>query len=107
MALYSVQIGGNRVLVSDPTTDTMALSVENPSQSATVVWGVDPAGQQYGSGAATSALATGNTITPAGPNAVFTTGGAITGVIMAPGTYDGQVFTAINNSANSITFAAV
>lgn len=36
----------------------------------------------------------------------LTTGGAVTGVILTAGAYDGQELTLVNVSANSITFAA-
>jgi hypothetical protein len=41
-----------------------------------------------------------------GFNALLTTGGAVTGVILTAGVTDGQTICLINNSANSITFAA-
>lgn len=52
-------------------------------------------------------VATGNTITTVGIGAArVTTSGAVTGVILQAGAYPGQVVTVINESANSITFAA-
>jgi hypothetical protein len=58
--------------------------------------------------ATAQSIATGNTILlPTGGTKKLTTAGAATGVILTAGTYDGQELTLFNNSANSITFAAV
>lgn len=60
--------------------------------------------------AASQALSSGSTISP--PYALttgvqpLTTSGAVTGVIMAAGSYTGQRVTLLNNSGNSVTFAA-
>lgn len=51
-------------------------------------------------------LASNGTITPAGIVARVTTGGAVTGAIIANGTQNGQWLIVINESANTITMAA-
>lgn len=58
--------------------------------------------------ATAATIATSGTIAlPAqGDTAKLTTGGAVTGVVLTAGTYDGQRLNLINTSANSITFAA-
>jgi hypothetical protein len=57
---------------------------------------------------ASSVPITGGTLTPAGYSSsmIVAPAAAITGVILAAGTVDGQTVIIINNSANSITFAA-
>lgn len=65
--------------------------------------------QLIGLTAASSATITGGTITTAGVVvAISNPAGAITGVIMAPGTVDGQIVVVINAAAaaNTITMAA-
>lgn len=52
-------------------------------------------------------LTNGATITPTAPVYRLSNGGAVTGILMAAGTYPGQRVTLINTTANSITFAAV
>lgn len=53
-------------------------------------------------------IANGGTITPNDYGiSVVTTGGAVTGAIVAVGTYPGQMLVIVNNSANTITMAAV
>lgn len=50
-------------------------------------------------------LASSGTITPAGLVARVTTGGAVTGAIIANGTTNGQLLIVVNESANTITMA--
>lgn len=71
------------------------------SSSGSVTWATTGATQQT--------VATGNTITITASTVLqkITTGGAVTGVILTAGTVDGQVVAIENNSANSVTFAAV
>lgn len=59
--------------------------------------------------AASSATITGGTIATSTGIAISNPAGAITGVILSPGTVDGQVFVLINKAvaANTITMAAV
>ncbi len=102
---YNVRLGTDAFVESGAATDAYAFAVEQPA--GTVVYGITPLGAEGGLVTPTSVLATGNTITPTGNAVIFTTGGAVTGVIMAAGSVDGQEFTILNNSANSITFAAV
>ena len=57
--------------------------------------------------AAAASVTTSGTITlPTGKTKLLTTAGAVTGVILTAGTYDGQELVLVNTSANSITFAA-
>lgn len=58
---------------------------------------------------AAQTLANGNTVTlpTSGFNKLVTNAGAVTGILMTAGAFDGQVVVLINNTANSITFAAV
>lgn len=69
--------------------------------AGTQTQGVSPA-----SGAATT-LNTGGTVTPTASIMRTVNGGAVTGVIIAVGTVDGQTFTLTNEGSGSITFAAV
>jgi len=57
--------------------------------------------------AAQNITANGQTITlPTSSSKLLTNNGAYTGIILAVGTVDGQQLTLINNTANSVTFAA-
>lgn len=60
------------------------------------------------SSASAASIASSGTITTAGlDQSRVTTSGAVTGVILQAGTYANQAVTVVNESANSITFAAV
>lgn len=54
-------------------------------------------------------LSNGNTITlpTTGKNKLLSNAGAVTGILMTAGRFDGEEVTLINTTANSITFAAV
>lgn len=58
---------------------------------------------------AAQSLANGNTITlpTSGRNKLVTNSGAVTGILMTAGRFDGEEVVLLNNTANSITFAAV
>jgi hypothetical protein len=58
--------------------------------------------------AAAASVSTSGTIAlpTQGDTAKLSTSGAVTGVILTAGVYDGQRLTLVNTSANSITFAA-
>jgi hypothetical protein len=67
----------------------------------------DVAANQVAVESAPAALATSGTIATAGVGAsVVTTTGAVTSAVLQPGTASGQQVTVVNQSANSITFAA-
>jgi hypothetical protein len=66
-----------------------------------------PGGMAVGNFAAGSVIGTGSAIATAGKGvARVTEAGAVTGIILNAGTYDGQIITVINESNQTITFAA-
>lgn len=90
---WSITSGGSSdMLVFVTTTNALAVNVR------TALVSTPPANQTLTNGA---------TITlPVGINKVVDNGGAVTGIILTAGLYDGQIINIINAAAASVTFAA-
>lgn len=103
---------GARVIRFGAGQTANLLQVED--EAGNVLFAVTPPGTTQHNGptsspcAAAQTVTTGYTITlpTGGFHQLLTTGGAVTGVILTAGRFDGDKVELLNNSGNSITFAA-
>lgn len=99
-----LDLTGKPALVS--STDDVFVG-STAAAKVTRLMGLGIAGNSVPLTGTATVLGTGGTITPTSRIMRFSNAGAITGVIMAASTQDGQEVIVCNESANSVTFAVV